>query len=405
MREFESSQSLPLISRLFLSHLLVMIVGVTTSLIVAKVFYPHFFLLQLGNLEGIGLDAVTARPLLVEVFEIAWNRSTFCSVIVGSLAAIALSYWVAKRIMQPLTQLEEITHKFAAGQLEERVPTSEIPELNELAMSFNRMATSLEGVEQRRREIIGDLTHELRTPLTVIRGYLEKLADRTIEPSPEIYYRLTKETRRLERLVKDLQDLSKAEAGYLPVNLQPVKLHSMLESLVEKFSDQLLEDGAVLQLDCSPDLPPVLGDSDRIEQVLVNLLGNAIRYTEKGSITLRAWSESGKGWVALTDTGHGIAPEDLPHVFQRFWRSAKSRAEYSRGTGIGLAICRRLIELQGGDISVESELGVGSTFTFCLPLAEAIERSPEIKSRVSASMRLDDAKFRWSSRFFGPKIF
>ncbi len=166
-----------------------------------------------------------------------------------------------------------------------------------------------------------------------------------------------------------MQELSKAEAGYLPIKLKPVNLLPLFKSLVQRFADQLMEDGPVLQLDCPPQLPLVLADIDRVEQVLVNLLGNAVRYTEAGSITLRAWTEPGKLWIAVIDTGSGISPEDLPHIFERFFRADKSRARHSGGTGIGLAITRRLVELQGGQIEVESKLGKGSIFRFFLPLA------------------------------------
>ncbi|HLO51999.1 MAG TPA: HAMP domain-containing sensor histidine kinase [Kamptonema sp.] len=356
-------------SRLFLSHLLVMLVGVTSLVIIGKISSPRFFVSHLEQLEGPGFTLRYARTRLVQGFEIAWNRSTFWAVIAGTTAAGGLSYWVAKRIMQPLTQMEKFTQKFAAGQLDERMPASEIPELNQLAASFNRMASSLEGVEQQRRELITDITHELRTPLTIVRGYLEELADRRIEPSDEVYLRLALEMRRLERLVNDLQELSKAESGYFPINLHPLNLRPLLESLVQKFADQLLEDGPVMQLESAAQLPLVLADADRTEQVLVNLIGNAMRYTASGSITVRAWVESSKVWIAVVDTGQGIAAEDLPHVFDRFWRSESSRATHSSGTGIGLAIARRLIELQGGHIEVESQLGKGSTFRFCLPIA------------------------------------
>ena len=355
-------------SRLFFSHLLVMIVGVSSLVTIGKISSPRFFVTHLEQLEGPGFSLRYARTRLIEGFEIAWNRSTFWSVIVGATAAGGLSYWVSRRIMQPLNQMEKITQNFAAGKLDERMPGLEIPELNHLGVSFNRMASSLEGVEQRRRELIGDLTHELRTPLTVIRGYLEELADGRIQPTPDIYLQLAKETKRLERLVNDLQELSKAEAGYLAINLQPIDLRPLLISLVEKFSDQLLEYGPILQLECPPQLPLVLADIDRIEQVLINLLGNAIRYTENGYITLRSWGETTQLWIAVIDTGPGISPEDLPFVFERFWRGDKSRSRHSGGTGIGLAISRRLVELQNGRIEVESQLGKGSIFRFCLPL-------------------------------------
>lgn len=355
--------------RLFFSHLVVMIVGVASLVSISKISSPRLFVLHLERLENQGFDLIDVRTELVTGFELAWQRSTIWSVLVGTTAAGGLSYWVSRRIMQRLTEMEQITQKFAAGQMDARLPMSDIPELNGLGASFNRMAASLEGVEVRRREVIGDMTHELRTPLTVVRGYLEELADGEIEASPEIYRRLARETKRLERLVNDLQELSKAEAGYLPINIQRVNLRPLLESLVEKFSDQLLEDGPVLLLECPSVLPPVLADIDRTEQVLVNLLGNAVHYTNEGLITIRAGTEGFQLWIAVIDTGIGIAPENLPHVFERFWRADQSRDRHSGGTGIGLTISRRLIELQGGQIQVESELGIGSTFRFFLPLA------------------------------------
>ncbi|MEL7037184.1 MAG: HAMP domain-containing sensor histidine kinase [Cyanobacteria bacterium J06592_8] len=357
--------TLNLRARLLLSHLLVMGVGLGSFIGISKVYSPRLFILQLEQLEQTEFFNVrSVRTYLVRGFETAWNRSTLWSVGVGATAAGALSYWVAQRITEPLTQMREITQKFAAGNLDERMIKSEIPELNQLSLSFNRMAESIEGIEQRRRELISDMTHELRTPLTVMRGYLEEMSDGRIEPSDELYYRLIRETRRLERLVNDLQELSKAEAGYLIINLQPLNLQPFLESLVARFGDQLLEDGPTLTLDCPSNLPLVLVDVDRTEQILVNLLGNAIRYTEKGSIRVKVWQDVKLIWIAIIDTGIGISEQDLPQIFERFWRGERSRSRHLGGTGIGLAITKRLVELQGGTIEVESKLGQGSTFRF-----------------------------------------
>jgi signal transduction histidine kinase len=355
--------------RLFFSHLLVMLIGVTSLVIIGKISSPRFFVSRLEQLDGPGFRLQYIRTRLIEGFEIAWNRSTFWSVLAGTTAAVGLSYWLTQRITQPLTQMDKITQKLAEGDWSERMSPSDIPELNQLAISFNQMAASLQNVEKERRELISDLTHELRTPLTVVRGYLEEIADGHIEPSPEIYQQLAKETKRLERLVNDLQELSKVESGYLPIHQKPVNLYSLLESLVQRFSDQLLEDGPILLLDSQPNLPGVLADVDRTEQILVNLLGNAIRYTETGTITVRTSHDFNFLWVAVIDTGIGISPEDLPHVFERFWRADRSRSRHSGGTGIGLAITRRLVELQGGKITVSSHLNKGSTFKFSLPLA------------------------------------
>lgn len=355
-------------ARLFFSHILVTIVGVTASSVVGNFFSPRFFQFHVRNLEGKGLNIRTAHTQLLEVFETAWARGNFWSFLIGTLAAAILSYWLAKRIVQPLNQMETIVDQFANGKLDRRMSHLEIPELDRLAMGFNRMATSLEEVEEKRREIIDDLTHELRTPLTIIRGRLEEIADGIIVANSQIYSRLIRETKRLQRLVNDLQELSQAEAGNMMLQLQPINLRYVLEPLVEKFAEQLLDSDRLLTLDCPNNLPYVMVDSDRLEQILVNLLSNAIRHTPEGSINLKARSDIDRVWISISDTGSGIAPEELPHIFRRFWRSQKSRSQKYGGTGIGLAICKRLVELHGGKIFVESQLEVGTTFKFFLPL-------------------------------------
>ena len=357
-------------TRLFLSHILVTIVGVTTSSVVGNFFSPRFFEIQVRQLEGRGLNIRTAHAQLVEVFEAAWGRGTFWSFLVGTLAAVLLSYWIAKRILQPLNQLEAIVSQFANGRLDERMPHLDILELDRLAISFNRMASSLKEVEARRREIIDDLTHELRTPLTIIRGRLEEIADGIIVANSQIYAQLIRETKRLQRLVNDLQELSLAETGNLALKLQPTNIRQILQPLSEKFADQLLDSDRSLNLDCPANLPYVMLDSDRLEQILVNLLSNAIRHTPKGSITLQAWTEGNWVWIAVRDTGSGIEAAELDQVFKRFWRSSNSRQQKYGGTGIGLAICRRLVELHRGQILVESQPEVGSTFKFCLPITK-----------------------------------
>lgn len=358
-------------TRLLLSHLVVMIVGLSILVGVGRISTPQLFVWQLRQLEGRGIR-VGYRYELEQVFEKAWSRGALWSVLLGGGAAGGLSYWLAKRITEPLTEIQAATQRFAAGELEPRLPESEILELNELATSFNAMALRLENVEQRRRELVGDLTHELRTPLTVLNGYLEGMADGAIAPSSEVFGRLTQETKRLGRLVEDFQTLSKAEAGYLPIQTTAVAVEPLLRGLRDRFADQLLENGPELKLDCPTNLPPLQADPARVEQVLVNLIGNAIRHTSQGSITLRAWTEAGRIWIAVVDTGQGIAEAELAKVFERFWRSDKARTrdgEGVAGSGIGLAIAYRLVELQGGEIQVSSELGKGSEFRFWLPIS------------------------------------
>ena len=169
------------------------------------------FYLQRIEVDDYAINRV--RTKLMRGFESAWTRGALWSMGVGASTAGGLSYLLSKRIVRPLIQMESITQKFSSGQLDERVPPSEIPELNRLGAGFNQMAINLEGVEQRRRELVSDLTHELRTPLTILDGYLEGLSDGNLDATPEIYQLLTRETKRIRQLVDDLQELSKMEAG------------------------------------------------------------------------------------------------------------------------------------------------------------------------------------------------
>jgi len=210
-------------SRLFLSHVAVMGVGILTLVIIGRLYSPRLFVVYIERYEN-GVLNVERRTQLVKGFEAAWSRGMLWAILVGGGTAGGLSYWVSRRIIRPLDQMAEVTRSFASGHMDERVPPSEILEIQRLASSFNRMAADLEGVEEHRRELIGDLTHELRTPLTIIYGYLEGLADGTVSPDPDLYQRLAGETTRLQRLVNDLQELSKLEAGYLPIQAQAIAL-------------------------------------------------------------------------------------------------------------------------------------------------------------------------------------
>ncbi|NEQ26817.1 MAG: HAMP domain-containing protein, partial [Microcoleus sp. SIO2G3] len=325
-------------SRLFLSHLIVLLVGLVPLVIIGKVFAPRFFEVYLLQIEGRGVFLRQYRAPLVRGFNTAWARGSLWAVVGGASAAAGVSYWLTQRIVQPIEQMEEITQKFAAGRMDERMAPQTIEEFDHLAVSFNRMAASIENVEQRRRDLVSDLTHELRTPLTVLGGYLEGLSDGAIEPSPELHERLLNETMRMRRLVDDLQELSKMEAGYLAIDAQPIDLRPLLTNLVQRFSDQLLDESSpILKLNYPASVPFVLADAERVEQILVNLIGNAIRYTPSGSIVVSVKPDGNQVWIEVRDTGVGIAAEDLPHVFERFWRADRSRNRTSGGTGIGLA--------------------------------------------------------------------
>ncbi len=360
-------------SRLLTSQLVVLAVAIVALASVSRLYTPRYFVVTLERMERQGVRIQQVKGQLLRGFEDAWIRGMIWSIILGSAAAGAMSYWLSWRITRPLLRMETITRQFAAGDFSSRVPPLDIPEFDQLGHSFNRMANDLEGVEQRRRELVGDLSHELRTPLTIIRGYLEGLADGAIAPSPDTYNRLVRETERLQRLVNDLQELSKLESGYLPIEARSMAIAPLITQVSDRFADQLLGvEKLKITVDLAENLPPVWGDPARVEQVLVNLLSNALRYTPAGEVKIRAYVEAGFVWTAVIDTGIGISVEDLPHVFERFWRADRSRDRVSGGSGVGLAICRRLVELQGGQITAQSDLGTGSTFIFSLPIQPTV---------------------------------
>ncbi|KPQ36720.1 MAG: Signal transduction histidine kinase [Phormidesmis priestleyi Ana] len=367
-------QKLSLRSRLLISQLAVLAVTVIALATVSRLYTPRYFVVTLERMELRGIRVrQEVRGQLLRGFEDAWIRGVMGSVLLGGSTAGALSYWLSQRISKPLLRMEQVTQQFAVGDFSSRVPPLDIPEFDRLGHGFNRMADDLEGVEHRRRELVGDLTHELRTPLTIVKGYLEGLADGTVEPSAKNYDRLVRETERLQRLVDDLQELSKLEAGYLPVTMRSLSLAPLIQQVRDRFADQLLgNETLTLEIDMLQPLPAVLGDPARIEQVLVNLLSNALRHTPTGQVSIRAYAQQGFVWVEVVDTGVGISAENLPHVFERFWRADRSRDRASGGSGIGLAICRRLVALQGGTIEAKSQLGIGSTFSFSLPIDPAI---------------------------------
>jgi len=323
--------------RLLLTHALVMALGIVIIATISNIFTTNF-----------------ADPLIAAV--------------VSLISVCVVSFLVSLMIRHPLERMEAVVHRLAAGELDVRMPISRIPEINRLGVSFNHMAVSLQDIEQRRHELTSDLAHELRTPVTVIHGYLEMLNDSVMEITPEIRCQLLQEAGRLQRLISSLLELSKVEAGYLPLNLQSYLPQPLMQEVLSIFAIESQKVNCDLKLKLPAYLPNIYADPDRFKQVLINLVSNAITYSQNGNVTIRARSDVDYLWIDVTDTGIGIAPDDVPRVFDRFWRADRSRNLKTGGSGIGLAIVKRLVELQGGNIEVESELNKGSTFRFSIPL-------------------------------------
>lgn len=316
------------------------------------------------------LDPVTGPDLAGVAFLAAVNRSVLFGALFAGLAAVVIILPLASRILRPVERLTAAAQRMARGDLTVHVPVASEDEIGQLAHAFNSMAGSLAQQEQLRRNMVTDVAHELRTPLTNLRGYLEAARDGLLAPDAALVDNLYEETMLLNRLVADLQDLAQAEAGQLKLVRQPTALPGLIEQAVAMLRPQAAAKGIDLQVDLSTELPLVDVDPERVGQVLRNLLNNAVAHTAAGGLlTVAARGDEREVAVIVRDTGAGIAPEHLPYVFDRFYRADKSRTRQTGGAGLGLAIARQLVVAHGGTITVDSELGSGSTFTFTLRVA------------------------------------
>ncbi len=299
------------------------------------------------------------------------NRSLLLG---GSLAigiALLLTFVLSRRMTSPIEVLAKAARRLGHGDLSQRVRLQGESEVTALAEAFNSMAADLEYAEQLRRNMVADVAHELRTPLSNIQGYLEAIRDGVVEPDAAAIRSLSEETYLLSRLVNELQELSLAEAGELKLVYQAEDITNLVKQAVTPWQPQLTAGEISLSLELPDNLPLVTIDWQRVNEVLHNLLKNAVAHTPKGGAINVAAGAKGK-WVevSVSDTGEGIPAEDLPHIFERFYRVDKSRARATGGSGLGLTIAKRLIEAHGGTITVQSKLGEGSRFSFTLPVAE-----------------------------------
>ncbi|MBX7212926.1 MAG: HAMP domain-containing protein [Thermoflexales bacterium] len=303
---------------------------------------------QLGPLENSFLDRT--------------NRAFLYAALGSAALALLLGVVLARTLTQPLRALTVAIRRMAAGDLKQTVRVRTNDELGELAAAFNHMSADLDALTQSRRQMTADIAHDLRTPLTVIGGYVESMRDGVLKPTPERLTTVGREVQLLQRLVTDLGTLAQAEGGQMRLNRAPLAADALLSMLAKSY--QPLGDARNVRVlvDAPADLPHFSADPDRLAQVFGNLVTNALRHTPPGgSVTLSARRAANGVALMVTDTGEGISPQDLPHVFDRFYRGDKARSADGAESGLGLAIAKSIVEAHGGTIKAESAPGQGTT--------------------------------------------
>ncbi|MCU0521120.1 MAG: ATP-binding protein [Anaerolineae bacterium] len=364
--------------KLFLSYLIIIVIATVvaasaTGFVVPAAFERHMSLMA----SMMGENSEELEQDLYTNFSTAVAEALALAALVAFVSALILSLLISRQVTLPVREMMDASVHIASGHYDERVGVfgsaqgEDQDELGRLALSFNRMASALEQTEALRSELIGNVAHELRTPLSSIKGTMEGLIDGVLPADVETFGRVHREAERLQRLVQDLQELSRVEAGALELQLRPTPVSQLVETAIARLARQFEDKEVSLTTDVPLDLPLVLADESRIGQVLLNLVGNALQYTPAGGrVSIRARREGRTVLLVVQDTGIGIAPEHLPHVFERFYRVDRSRSRAGGGSGIGLTIAQHLVEAHRGQIRAASDgPGRGSTFSFTLPVA------------------------------------
>lgn len=293
-----------------------------------------------------------------EMFVNAVHRYLIWACIAALILAVVLSFFLMRRVLAPLIRMTQITQEIAAGNFSAHVPTGTRDEIGRLAQAFNRMAESLKKLESLRRSLMIDVAHELRTPLTNIRGYLEALNDGVLPPSTDTFLLLQTETMRLVELVEDVLRLARADAAQTNLKFEKIDLCQAIHKAIEPFSHTFGQKELNIDLQLPPDGVIVPADPNRISRVLRNLTDNVARYTPRhGKVKICIEPEADHVRIDFINSIQELVPEDLPYLFERFYRGEKSRSRQHGGAGIGLAIVKELVEAHGGSVGAQLENG------------------------------------------------
>lgn len=360
-----------------LSYVVVIVVWAVTMVVAVESAIPTAFNRHLLGMQQI-MGQIGTQQMQTDLFtnfRAAVTEALLLAAGAALVSAIVVSFFVSRQVVTPIHQMMQASRRIAAGYYRERVQVAGEDELGQLAHSFNQMAATLEQTEAMRQDLIANVAHELRTPLATIKGYMEGLMDGVFPAQVDTYQLVYHEADRLQRLVKDLQALSQVEASAFELDCRALALSHLIQQTADRLRPQFEEKGVSLALNLAPNLPLTRADEDRLGQVLLNLVGNALQYTPSGGVVTiitrveTVHPDAPNVFVTISDTGTGISPEHLPHLFTRFYRVDKSRSRAGGGSGIGLTIAKHLVEAHGGQIWVESAgLGQGSVFHISLPL-------------------------------------
>jgi len=296
------------------------------------------------------------------------NQTTALAAFIAALLALALGILLSRALTRPLRELTIATEEMAAGQLGKQVDEHAQDEIGKLASSFNKMSKDLAKASTMRRQMTADIAHDLRTPLTILRGYTEGLCDQSIRGNQELFELLHQEVIHIQHLVEDLRTLSLADAGELTLTRNVIDPKALLERVGLAHIVSARQKNIVLRVDAPDTLPSVAVDMERMVQVLDNLVENALRFTSDDEIVLSGASQGDTVTLHVTDSGTGIPPEELNHIFDRFYKVDRSRRRDGQAqSGLGLAIAKAIVEAHDGEILAASSPGIGSRFTIKLP--------------------------------------
>jgi signal transduction histidine kinase len=324
-----------------------------------------------GKVEGhlVPIPISPNRSSMQQTFLGTVQRGLFISSAVTLLIALVLGGILITSFTRPIRKLANGTEKIASGDLGYQVEIKSADELGRLAASFNEMSTDLQNADRLRKQMTADIAHDLRTPLSILHGYTEAISEGKMTGNPEIYQAMHQQTRHLNYLIEDLRTLSLLDSEEIQFQLENIDPGRILKQTQTAFIPLIAKKELNLSLDLQEGLPRVTLDPDRLNQVLGNLINNAINVLpNRGNIWLKAWQEGDQLVIEVKDDGLGISEDDLPNIFNRHYKIDPSRGKEQESSGLGLAITKKLVEAQGGDISVTSKLGNGTVFRISFPL-------------------------------------